>query len=68
MYSMGNIVNNIAITLLTNDNQIYYSDHFIIYKNIESQCYISEINIMMYINYTSIFKNWFTQRAYPPEK
>ena len=22
----------------------------------------------MYINYTSIFKNWFTQRAYPPEK
>ena len=32
----------------------------IIYKNIESLCYIPETNIILYISYTSIKKKPFT--------
>lgn len=35
-------------------NKIREPDHFILYANTESQCCISEINIMLYVSYTSM--------------
>ena len=37
-------------------NQTYRGDHFTMYTNIESLCFTLEINIMLYVNYTSIEK------------
>ena len=35
-------------------NQTHGSTHFTIYTNTESLCCISEANIVLYVNYTSI--------------
>ena len=37
-------------------NQTYCGDHFIIHENMESLCCIRKVNIMLYVNYTSIKK------------
>ena len=37
-------------------NHTYCGDHFAIYTNIKSLGYMPETSIMLYINYTSIFK------------
>lgn len=37
-------------------NDTYPKDHFTIYTNIESLCYIPEPKILLYANYTSIKK------------
>ena len=53
MYSIGNIVNNILITLHGDRWKLgLYSDRFVMYKNIKSLCCTPEINV----NYTSIKK------------
>ena len=41
-----NIINNIVITFVTDGNQAYHGDHFIMYKNIKSLCCTPEINII----------------------
>lgn len=35
IYSIGNIANNIIITVVTDGNQTYGGDHFAIYKSIK---------------------------------
>ena len=35
MYSTGNVVNNIIITLVTDSNYVYLGDRFAVYRNIE---------------------------------
>lgn len=42
--------------MVTNVNQTYCHDHFAVYTNIESLCYISKTNIVFYANYISIKK------------
>ena len=37
-------------------NWSYCSDHFIMYKNIESLCCIPETKIILYVDYNSIKK------------
>lgn len=32
----------------------YRGDHFVMYLNVESLCYIPETNMTLYVNYTSI--------------
>ena len=41
---------------MIDDNQTYYSDHFIIYVNFESLCCTPEINTTLYVNCSSIRK------------
>ena len=46
-YSMGNTVNNIAITcIMTDGNEAYCGDHFVMYKNTESLHYTPETSII----------------------
>lgn len=42
MYSRGNIVNNMVITLYA--NKTYHGDHFLVYKNSKSLCGMPESN------------------------
>lgn len=42
--------------MMTDGNQIYGGDNFVMYKNIKSLCCTLEINIILYISYTSIKK------------
>ena len=42
--------------MVTNGNWIYYGDHFVMYKNIESVCCTPETNITLCVNYNSFFK------------
>ena len=35
----------------------YCGDHFSVYTNIEWLCFMPETNILLYVSYTSIFKN-----------
>ena len=53
MYSVGNIVNNYVISLVTNGKQAYHDDHFQLYRNIKLLCYIQGTNIGLQVNYTS---------------
>ena len=54
MYNMGNAVSNTGVTLYGDRlNWSYYSNHFIIYKNIESLCYTLESNKILCVNYNS---------------
>ena len=39
--------------MVTDGNWSYYSNHFIIYKNIESLCYTLESNKILYVNCNS---------------
>ena len=39
--------------MVTDGNWSYYSNHFIIYKNIDSLCYTLESNKILYVNYNS---------------
>ena len=39
---------------MTDVNQTSYGDHFAIYANTESICFIPETNIIIYVNYISI--------------
>ena len=39
---------------MTDGNQIYHGDHFIMYINVKSLCYVPETNIILYVNHTSI--------------
>ena len=41
---------------MMDDNWLYYGDHFIMHKNIESLCCTPETNIILYVNYNSIRK------------
>ena len=43
--------------MVTDGNQTYRGDHFILCKNIESLCCIPETNIILPVNYTSIKQN-----------
>ena len=57
MYSKGNIVSNIIITLYGERcKQTYCSDHYVIYKNIKSPCCPLEANIIFYVNKSSVLK------------
>lgn len=42
--------------MLVDGTWTYCGDHFTMYKNIESQCCIPEINTISYINHKSILK------------
>ena len=42
--------------MVTAGNENYHGDHFAVYTNIKLLCYTPEINIMLYVNYTSVFK------------
>ena len=53
MYSVRNTVDNIVTTLLTDGNQTYSGDHFVMNKNMESLYCTPETNIMLKVNYTS---------------
>ena len=35
-------------------NQTYYPEHFLLYTNIQSLCYMPETKIMLHINYISV--------------
>ena len=52
IYSIGIIVNNTAITLVTDGNYTHGADHFVMYKNIKALCCTSETNTMLKVNYT----------------
>ena len=52
---MGNIINNIVLTLyMTDGNWTYCDDHFAMYTNVKSICCTLETNIIVYVNYTLI--------------
>ena len=53
IYSVGNIVNNYVISLVTDSNQTYHGDYFEMYRNIESLCCTTGTNIVLQVNYTS---------------
>lgn len=40
--------------MVADGNQTYYGDHFIINTNFKSLWYISETNIMLYVNFASV--------------
>lgn len=42
------------------DNQNYCNDRFVVYTNIKYVCCISEIDIRLYVNYTSIKKGYWS--------
>ena len=47
MYSIGNRVNNIIITLVTDANNTHNGEHFIMYKIVQSLYCTSETNIII---------------------
>ena len=57
MCDMGNIVNNIVITLYGDRQMVtkQNGDHFVMYRNIDSLCCAPGINIVLQVNYTPIF-------------
>ena len=44
--------------MITDGDQTYYDDHFTMYTNVDSLCCIPKINIILYVNYISIFKKF----------
>ena len=42
--------------MLVDGSWTYCGDHFIMYKNIESECCTPEVNTISYINHKSILK------------
>ena len=46
MYSVGNIVNNYVISLVTDDNYSYRGDHFEMYRNIDLLCWVPGTNVV----------------------
>ena len=38
---------------MADGNQTYHSDHFVMYRNIESLCYTPGTNSVLYVSYTS---------------
>lgn len=40
--------------MVTDGNQTYHGDHFVMYINIESLLYTPETRKILYVNYTSI--------------
>ena len=47
MYKIGETTNNTTICMVTDGNQTYRGDHFMLYKNTESLGYIPESNIKL---------------------
>ena len=43
--------------MVTDGNQTYHGDRFVMDKNVESQCFNPENNIILKINNNSIIKN-----------
>ena len=59
MYNIGNIVNNIVITLYGDRwllDLSWYSNSNPSYINVKLLCCIPKTNMILYVNYTSIFK------------
>ena len=44
--------------MVTGDTQTYCGDHFAVDINTESLCCALETNMMLYVNYISIFKSY----------
>ena len=40
--------------MVTVSNEMVHDDHFVIYRNIESLCCVSETNVILYVNYISV--------------
>ena len=55
-YITGNTVNNIVITLVTDGNQTYCGDHFVMYRNIKSLFCPPGTNIVSQFNYILVKK------------
>lgn len=52
---MGNVVSNIVLTVYGDRWQLdLCDDHLEMYTNVESLCSMSETNIILYVNSTSI--------------
>ena len=49
IYTVRNMANNYVMPL----HVIYHSDHFEMYRIIDSLCYTTGTNIMLWVNYTS---------------
>ena len=58
MSSMGSSVNNLVMYLYNGrrflDIAMVYSDHFVMFTNIESLCCVPGTDIVLQVNYTSI--------------
>ena len=47
----------VVCCIVMDGNQIYCVDHFIVYTNSKLSCCIPEINIVLYVSFTSKKKN-----------
>lgn len=53
-------IHKFLLCMVTDVNSTYRGDHFIIHTNIKLLCCISEMNIALYANYTSIKNTYLT--------